>query len=303
VQRKAAFDQAHTALMAAAGTTDLVAFNTYAHTAAPGADRFADYAANKASYLKRLTYGFAPIGDTTKAAVVPKGAEVLLETRLPYLSADQRRVVLKSTALASGYPAMDDAEGWGRLNLFDAADGYGSFAGDVLVTMDASLGGFNAKDAWQNNISGAGLLTKLGSGWLSLTGNNSYSGGTLLQAGTLEATSATAFGIGDVYLRAGTLRANVASKLNLAARYTQVGGTLELVMGSASAGQLAVARDVTLGGALTVEFAKGYTPAVGTVLNVITGSAIHGEFSSVTVSGRKVTPIYTSTGVQVRIDA
>jgi autotransporter-associated beta strand protein len=289
--------------MAAAGTTDLVVFNSYAHTAAPGTDRFADRAANKTAYLRRLTYGLAPIGDTTKAAVVPKGAEVLLETRLPYLSADQRRVVLKSTALASGYPAMDDAEGWGRLNLFDAADGYGSFAGDVLVTMDASLGGFNAKDAWQNNISGAGLLTKLGSGWLSLTGNNSYSGGTLLQAGTLEATSATAFGIGDVYLRAGTLRANVATKLNLAARYTQVGGTLELVMGSASAGQLAVARDVTLGGALTVEFAKGYTPAVGTVLNVITGSAIHGEFSSVTVSGRKVTPIYTSTGVQVRIDA
>jgi hypothetical protein len=27
-------------------------------------------------------------------------------------------VVLKTTALASGYPVMDDAEGWGRLNLF-----------------------------------------------------------------------------------------------------------------------------------------------------------------------------------------
>jgi autotransporter-associated beta strand protein len=301
--RKAAYDQAHTALMAASGKTDLAAFNAFAHSATTATDRFADHAANKANYLRRLTYGFNPIAATTKAATVPKGVEVLLETRLPYLSADQRRVVLKTTALTSGYPAMDDAEGWGRLNLFDAADGYGQFAGDVTVTMDASLGGFNAQDAWQNNISGAGLLTKLGSGWLSLTGNNSYSGGTVLQAGTLEGTSAKAFGNGDVYQSGGVLRVNVANTLNLAARYTQTGGTLQLVLGSASLGQLTVASDVTLGGALTVSFANGYTPAVGTVLNVISGSAIHGQFTSVSVNGRKVTPLYTSTGVQLRVDA
>lgn len=302
-QRKAAYDQAHTALMAATSTTDLAAFNTYAHSATTATDRFADHAANKTNYLRRLTYGFNPIAATTKPAVVPKGAEVLLETRLPYLSAEQRRVVLKTTALPSGYPAMDDAEGWGRLNLFDAADGYGQFAGDVAVTMDASLGGFNAQDAWQNNISGAGLLTKRGSGWLSLTGSNSYSGGTVLEAGTLEATSASAFGSGDVYQSGGVLRVNVAKTLNLAARYTQTSGTLQLVLGSASLGQLTVASDVTLGGALTVSFANGYTPAVGTLLNVISGSAIHGQFSSVSVNGRKVTPIYTSTGVQLRVDA
>jgi autotransporter-associated beta strand protein len=301
--RKAAYDQAHTALMAATSTTDLAAFNTYAHSATTATDRFADHAANKANYLRRLAYGFRPIADTTKVATVPKGAEVLLETRLPYLSADQRRVVLKTTALPSGYPVMDDAEGWGRLNLFNAADGYGAFTGDVLVTMDASLGGFNAQDAWQNNISGAGLLTKRGSGWLSLTGSNSYSGGTVLEAGTLESTSATAFGTGDVYQSGGVLRVNVANTLTLAARYTQTGGTLQLVLHNASLGQLTVASDVTLGGALSVSFANGYTPAVGTVLNIITGSAIHGKFTSVTVNGRSVTPVYSSTGVQLRVDA
>lgn len=50
--------------------------------------------------------------------------------------------------------------------------------------------------------------------------------------------------------------------------------------------------DARLGGALT-----------GTVLNLITGSEIHSRFSSVTVNGRTVTPIYTSTGVQLRVDA
>jgi len=198
---------------------------------------------------------------------------------------------------------MDDAEGWGRLNLFNAADGYGAFTGDVLVTMEASVGGFNAQDAWQNNISGAGLLTKRGSGWLSLSGTNSYSGGTVLEVGTLEATSAMAFGTGDVYQSGGVLRANVANALTLGARYTQTGGTLQLVLSSATLGQLTVAKDVTLGGALSVSFAKGYTPAVGTVLNIITGSAIHGKFTSVTINGRSVTPIYTNTGVQLRVDA
>lgn len=69
---------------------------------------------------------------------VPKGAEVLLETRLPYLSADQRREVLRTTALPAGYVLLDGFEQWGRLDLFTAADGYGSFASDVTVTLDAS---------------------------------------------------------------------------------------------------------------------------------------------------------------------
>jgi autotransporter-associated beta strand protein len=302
-KRVAAATLARSTLMAAVGVADAAAFNAFAHSQASSLDRFADHATNKANYRRYMTYGFSQIADTTQPASVPKGAEVLLETRLPYLSAEQRRVVLKTTAIASGYPVLDDAEGWGRLNLFDAADGYGLFAGDVVVVMDASLGGFHAQDSWQNNIGGAGLLTKRGSGQLSLTGNNSYSGGTLLEAGTLEGTSPTAFGNGDVFQSGGTLRINSPSQLNLAARYTQTGGTLQLVMGSASLGQLVVASDVTLAGTLKVSLPSSYKPAVGTLLNVLTGSNVHGHFSSVTVDGYSVTPVYTRTGVQLRIDA
>ncbi|HIV71379.1 MAG TPA: hypothetical protein H9903_10645 [Candidatus Aquabacterium excrementipullorum] len=122
---------------------------------------------------------------------MPKGAEVLLETRLPYLDAAQRRVVFKTTALPSGYPVLDDAEGWGRLNLFDAADGYGAFNGDVAVTMDASLGGFNALGSWRNDIGGAGKLTKLGSG--TLAGKTVIGGGSL----TVKFKNGTAPSVGD----------------------------------------------------------------------------------------------------------
>ncbi len=120
---------------------------------------------------------------------VPKGAEVLLETRLPYLDADQRREVLRTTALKAGYPLLDGPEQWGRLDHFAAADGYGRFDADVTVAMDAAEGGFSAADTWRGDIGGSGKLTKTGTGSLTLTGDNSFSGGVVLQEGTLRAAS------------------------------------------------------------------------------------------------------------------
>lgn len=48
-------------------------------------------------------------------------------------------------------------------------------------------------------------LTKNGSGTLSLTGTNTYSGGTLIAAGILAISNASALGTGDVTLTAGAL--------------------------------------------------------------------------------------------------
>lgn len=303
--KAAAYAQAHTALMATAGASSPAAFNDFAHSQASSDDRFADHATNKANYLRRLTYGFGPIGDTTKAAVVPKGAEVLLETRLPYLDAAQRRVVLKTTALPSGYPALDDAEGWGRLNLFAAADGFGAFNGDVVVTMDATLGGFAAADSWRNDIAGAGKLTKKGSGTLTLTGNNSFTGGTEIVAGVVQAASASALGKGDVYLGGGMMVCQAATSLAISGAFTQLADTtLELDIGGGGAGRLNVSGAVTLaGGTLNVKFKSGYAPTVGDTLNVISAGSLRGAFTTVAVQGFKVTPIYTANGLSLHIDA
>jgi autotransporter-associated beta strand protein len=271
---------------------------TVAHTG--DSSRFADAATNRANYLRTLTYGFAQIGTAGQAAIVPQGAEVLLETRLPYLSAAQRRVVLKTTAIDSGYPVLDDTEGWGRLNLVAAADGYGAFNADVTVTMDASLGGFHAADTWSHDIGGAGLLTKQGSGSLTLSGANSYSGGTLLVGGELMGRSTSAFGTGHLYQRGGTL--TVADNVALPARFTQTGGTLKVVVGSGAKGKLVSASDVTLGGALVVTF-SAYTPAVGDSFTVVSGSQRHGQFSSVSVPGYASSVSYSRTGVTVKLTA
>ncbi|WP_374403056.1 phosphatase PAP2 family protein [Niveibacterium sp.] len=302
--KTSAFTQAQTWLQSQTGTASAAELNAYAHAAPAGSDRFADLAANRVNFANRMTYGFSPIASATAPAVVPKGAELLLETRQPYLSAAQRRVVLKTTAIASGYPVLDDAEGWGRLNLFAAADGYGAFNGDVIVTMDAAQGGFSAADSWKNDIGGAGLLTKKGSGVLTLTGANTWTGGSLVAEGVLAGASTTAFGKGDVYVSGGTARIAAPATLVVAGRYTQAaGGNLELALGNGSRGRLAVGGTLTLvGGGLHVTLADGYKPAVGDTLNLITAGSVSGKFATVSVDGYKVTPIYTSNAIQLRID-
>ncbi|MFC4104263.1 S-layer homology domain-containing protein [Paenibacillus xanthanilyticus] len=290
--KQAAYEEARTKLLTQTGTAE---------------DRFTDYAKNKAQFTERLTYGFAPIGDTTKAMTVPKGAEVLLETRLPYLDANQRREVLATTGLPSGYPVLDDPEGWGRLNLFAAADGYGAFNGDVTVTMDAALGGFHAQDHWRNNITGTGKLTKAGSGTLELQGNNTYTGGTVVSGGTLEGESATALGAGNVAVTEGTLVEQVAGKMTIGGNFEQAAtGTLELNVGSAG-DVLEVNGSVKADGKLRLKFASSYVPAEGTLALITHGSGQRtGQFAAVETtglpSGYTATVSYQADGIKVAID-
>jgi autotransporter-associated beta strand protein len=306
--KAAAVTQAHTALMAATGTT-AATFAAAAQSGSAATDRFADYASNKANYLRRSTFGFAPAAGTSAAAAaaaVPKGAEVLLETRLPYLSDAQRRVVLKTTALAAGYPVMDDPEGWGRLNLFSAADGYGAFSGNVVVTMDAAKGGFHASDRWRNDIAGAGKLVKQGSGTLKLAGNNSWTGGSEVTAGALEGASATAFGSGDVYVSGGTLAVSAPAALKIGGKYTQLAGgtTLELAIGAGTQGSMVVAGAVAIGGgALHVKPVAGYKPKVGDSITVISAGSLAGRFATIAMDGYTVTAAYSGTTLALTIAA
>ncbi|WP_407972946.1 phosphatase PAP2 family protein [Burkholderia pyrrocinia] len=302
---QAAYGQAHQTLQQLTGTTDAT-FPAFARSGTTATDRFADYATNKAAFTRRMTYGFGAIDATGAPPVVPKGAEILLQTRFPYLGADQRRVVLKTTELPSGYPVMDDAEGWGRLNLFAAADGYGAFNGNVTVAMDASKGGLNAADLWRNDIAGAGKLTLQGSGTLTLAGNNSYTGGTQVSGGTLAAASTMAFGNGDVYVGSGGgIRIAAGAPVTIATRYTQLDNTtLELDIDGNGGGRLRVGGAFTVaGGTLHVKFVNGYTPKAGDTIALIDAAAGAAKFSTVTVDGFKATPVYTATGVSITLSA
>lgn len=222
-----------------------------------GDDAYGDYAADRAEYRQRLTYGFQQIGATDIRATVPKGAEALLETRYPYLSDKQIREVLRTTALPSGYPLLDDEEGWGRLDLFSASSGYGALDSAVTVSMTRADGGLSAADTWQNDISGKGSLTKAGNGELTLTGSNTYRGGTSEVGGTLVAGSASALGTGSVRVADGILAETSSSTVKVGGSLTESrASTLKLsVDGNSPAMQ--ISGRAVLNGKLAVDIAPG----------------------------------------------
>ena len=289
--KTAAYNEAQTKLFTKEGTSK---------------DRFSDYKENKANYIKRLTYGFDQIGDKTKPMVVPKGAEALLETRLPYLDVNQRRAVLFTTGIESGYPVLDDAEGWGRLNLFSAADGYGAFNDTVTVNMDAAKGGFNAADSWRNDISGTGALIKEGTGTLKLEGNNTYSGGTQIHTGTIEADSSTAFGTGSVTNDGATLVENVSGIVDIKNDYKQSeNSTLELSVGSKD-DVFQIDGNATLSGKLKLDFSNGYIPDNNMTIITFKGNSQSSKFTSIEATGLpskyNVSLIYGNNDVKLLID-
>ncbi|BCH66035.1 phospholipid phosphatase [Agrobacterium vitis] len=300
--RSEAYQQSQTWLMKQTGAKDGQALLAAAHALPKSTDAYADYAWNKQFFEPRLTYGYKQIGDPSLAPSVPKGAEVLLETRLPYLSADQRRVVLKTTELASGYPIISDPEGWGRLDLFRAADGYGAFDGDVTLIMDGTKGGFNADDTWKNPISGKGKLTKQGSGTLTLSANNSWTGGTVIEDGRLVAQSLTAFGKGDVYLAGGTMDIASAPLTVTGTLTLRKDATLEMTSTKATkAPSLAVSKTLFIDGGKLVVKPDGQWKA-GQTIKLITATRIAGKFGAIEVDGHKVKPVYGKKTISLRIE-
>ena len=80
-------------------------------------------------YTYRMTYGLALAASMKLPENVPVQAQVLLLTRFPYLTDEQRTEILRDTALPSGFALLDGNswDGWGRLNLYAAVNGYDSF--------------------------------------------------------------------------------------------------------------------------------------------------------------------------------
>ncbi|MFP7254863.1 phosphatase PAP2 family protein [Terribacillus goriensis] len=282
----------------------------YAHTvtedytfeSAYDEQKWEDHDANKAFYREKLTYGLPQNGVKGLDPVVPKGAEVLLETRQPYLSDEQRREVLYTTEIESGYPVLDESKGWGRLDLVTASDGYGAFLDNVTVNMDASKGRFNAHDWWRNDITGSGMLTKQGTGTLTLTGSNSYTGGTLLEEGTLEAAAATAFGEGDLYVEDGTVSVTSEEPLHVKGNVTMEDGSLNLAMDNSDTQLHADGQLYLDGGDLNLELSDYELNKAGDI-TLMTADKVNGEFDNITADGHEVTVTYNENSIVAHIGA
>ncbi|EAM5112241.1 fibronectin-binding autotransporter adhesin ShdA [Salmonella enterica subsp. enterica serovar Orion] len=161
----------------------------------------------------------------------------------------------------------------------------------------------------ENTLFGSGSLVKTGTGELTLSGDNSYSGTTTITDGTLIAANVNALGGGDVD-NAGTLKLDAEGEFNLANVTTQSGATTELAKGttlnvdsltqqadstlnidlSKANGESAITADsVTLGGTLNItgigNVTDSWTPEAYTYTLIDSDSAITTDFNDLTVAG------------------
>jgi outer membrane autotransporter protein len=134
-------------------------------------------------------------------------------------------------------------------------------------------------------ITGVGGLTKTGAGIVILGANNTYSGGTVLNSGTLVVNSAQALGLGNVVVNGGVLKADPQS-INVRGNYTQnAGGTLQLGLGGSAPGQsdlLNVGGHAALGGTLQLLSLSGFQPKIGDKFTlVLAAGGVSGQFANV----------------------
>ncbi len=243
-----------------------------------------DIATVKKTYRERLTYGFPQdLSKANQPPMVPKGAEIILKSRFPYLTNNQRRQILYTTEIPAGYKISDKTNGWGRIDLLMASCGYGAFIGDVNIRMDASQGRFNACDTWSNNIGGNGRLIKTGSGKLILSGNNNYSGGTIIKGGTLKTTNSKALGTGQVLIENGKLE--VSKSLNINGNLSITDGNVIIHIGD-NITSIVSEQEVQINNStLTIDFENYNIPQSGKQVAMIKGKKLSGSFSYIVANG------------------
>ena len=118
-------------------------------------------------------------GGTSYAAPLVSGAAAVVWSAFPYFSNDQVRQTVLAASKDLGAPGVDNVFGWGLLDVTKSAMGPSNFAwGDFSVS-------FSGNSVWRNNIVGSGGLIKSGTGLLTLTGLNRYSGDTRVLEGGL----------------------------------------------------------------------------------------------------------------------
>jgi outer membrane autotransporter protein len=137
-----------------------------------------------------------------------------------------------------------------------------------------------------NVISGVGSLTQAGTGTLTLTNVNTYSGGTWVSnGGTLSVLNGHALGSGGLSLINGTLTIGTGMVLYVGGSYTQAaGGTLQIAIGATNAfGQLDVAGSASLAGTVHVAEAGSYVPEHNnTFVLLVASNGVAGTFSALT---------------------
>ncbi|QDC02424.1 autotransporter domain-containing protein [Mesorhizobium sp. 8] len=193
---------------------------------------------------------FVTSGDATISNVISGGGSLLFDSAGRKLTLTGINTYTGGTQLLGGTLSVSS-----NANLGDAS-GDLTFGGGTLrntaalatardVTLDAGGGTFQADAdlALNGMISGAGSLTKAGTGVLTLSNANSYDGGTTISQGQLTAAATGALGTGAVDVKDGA--------------------ALAFIDDNTSAGNLAI----TLGDHSTIRFNDASSAGTATIAN------------------------------------
>ncbi|EBZ5779200.1 autotransporter outer membrane beta-barrel domain-containing protein, partial [Salmonella enterica subsp. enterica serovar Kentucky] len=178
--------------------------------------------------------------------------------------------------------------------------------GDVTdnATLELNTGG-----DFTNNIGGTGRVEKSGDGTLTLSGSNTYTGGTLISDGTLVASNVEALGSGDIDNYA-SLQLNASGQFVTANLTThdnattaigadsalrgntltqEANSTLAVHLTDSNSGAIVTADHANLGGTLDItgigNVAKSWTRDAYAYTLIDTDSAINSDFAQFTVAG------------------
>ncbi len=197
-------------LKADSGTTTLSGANTYSGgtTVSGGTLRLENASA---------------LGATSGAATVADGATLALASG-------------GSTTFGANALTLNGA-GVDSLGALRNVAGNNTWTGTVALATNSSIGAATGTDLTVSGIvSGTGTLTKVGDGVLTLSGTNTYSGGTQINAGTVSVAANSGLGAtaSSLALNGGTLRSTATFSLDPARAVSlgAAGGTFETSSGT-----------------------------------------------------------------------
>lgn len=215
-------------------------------------------------------------------------------------SAAARNLPLAEVNLGDGTYLMAARNGSNELSngetfTFGALSGTGTISGRNNLT----VGNKSTNTTFDGVInSGGGRLTKVGTGTLTLTGANAYTGGTFVNAGSLLVanTSGSATGTGTVTVQtAGTLSGNGSIGGQV---LVKSGGTLAPGLPNSVGGTLKLNKGLSLGsgGRLLIKHSEAANDRMAIDGSVtLGGTLVLQNLGSAYTEGRQL-PIFTATG-------